>query len=76
MKPSKSRPPTPAPTPIPTLAAVLKPLAGLSPHGSPRAKTWLIMTDTVAVANAVLATAELIEFDTEGGIDTVVESML
>lgn len=75
-KPIRSRPPTPAPTPIPALAPVLKPLAGSSAHGSPSAKTWLIMTDTVAVADAVWATAEIIEFDTAEGTGTIVESML
>ena len=61
---------------MPALAPVLKPLAGSLAHGNPSAKTWLMITETVAVADAVAATAEVIEFDTADGMGKIVESML
>jgi hypothetical protein len=77
ISPMRRRPPTPAPTPIPAFAPVLRPLLDSPEHGSPSAKTWLMMTDTVAVAEeAVSATAEVIEFDTADGMGIMVESML
>ena len=66
----------PAPTPIPALAPVLRLVESLLAHGSPSAKTWLRMTDTVAVADVVWATAEAMELDTAEGIGTAVLSML
>ena len=66
---------------MPAFAPVLSPYdsSWLGPHGRPSAKTWLMMTDTVAaavVAVMVSATAELIDARTFGGTDTDVDSIL
>lgn len=73
------RPPTAAPTPIPAFAPVDRPelLPLSSPQGKLRAKTWLIMTDTAAVALwavMVAAAAELMDARTVCGTENVLDT--
>ena len=78
ISPKSSRPPSPAPTPMPALAPVLRPESS-SAQGSPRAKTWLMMTvaaRAVVVSVTVSATSELIDASTVGGIEIAEERAL
>lgn len=75
-----SKPPMADPTPMPAFAPVLRPSSlSLSAHRRPRAKTWLMMTDTVGAVSAediLASTAELIDARTPWGTETVVDIIL